>query len=207
MPKKQISRTASILIFVSVCILSNFAFIAYQLGAIQFWKSLPSPPSPAIHIINANPDGVWVESADGNIYVATISSIVTTPVPCISGDTCPRWILVKDASEIHPMFSEYTAREDSCEKFDGLFSRNPSGTVIECVKTTLPAMPEGGGSDRYFALMSNGTIKYWVKYGGVFFTPIINTFVFSAAIASCVCPTIVLLIALFLYPKFRAKAG
>ncbi len=205
-PKKQNSKAVSILIFVSVCILSNFAFIMYQNGAFHFWKSLPHPPSPAIHIVNANPDGVWVKSADGNIYVATVGSIVTAPVPCVSGDTCPRWMLVKDTNDFHPVFSEYTVRETSCEKFDGQFPRNPSGIVIECVKTLLPAMPEGGGFDSYFALMSDGTIKHWVKYNGVFFTPIANTIVINAVIASLICPTIALLMVTTL-SKFRAKAG
>src|SRR5262249_5239545 len=139
----------SILVLVSVCILSNIAAVMYQRGAFHFWKSLSSPPSPAIQIINANPDGVWVKAADGNIYVAIIRSITTAPVPCVSGEPCPRWILVNDVTEINPVFAEYTKLEASCEKFDGQFLRNPSGSVIACAKTLLPAMPEGGGSDTY----------------------------------------------------------
>src|SRR6266498_2519286 len=101
-PKKQIPHVVSILVFVSVCILSNIAAVMYQSGAFHSWKSLSSPPSPAIQIINANPDSVWVKSADGNIYVATVGNTFTDPVSCVAGETCPRWILVKDANELHP---------------------------------------------------------------------------------------------------------
>jgi hypothetical protein len=197
-PTKRISEGfASILILISICIVSNFLSVLVQRGAFKFWRSLPSLASPATQIVNADPFSVWVQTADNQIFAARTT--------CSKLDVCYQWLLVQDANEIFPVQVASTVRKADCEDFDGQFPRNPSGKVIECIKTYQPGVPEGGGFTTYYALISDGTLKYWQLSEGSFLTPF-----FCLAIPSLVCPPIGLLIMRGLYARYskiQRKAG
>jgi hypothetical protein len=186
----------SFLILLSVCVVSNFLSVLFQRGAFNFWRPLPSLSSPVTQIVNADPFGVWVKTNDNHIFAAGVT--------CTDDEECYKWAVVKDIAEIHPLQAINTKREVNCEDFDGLFPRNPSGKVIECVQTYQPGMPEGGGFSTYYALMSDGTVKYWRVFEGAFFTPIL-----CLVIPTFICPPIGLLIVRGLfagYSKVKEKA-
>ncbi len=194
--KKRISEIlVSTLILISICIAANLLSILSQRGAFKFWRSLSVPPSPAIEIINADPFNVWVKTTDGRMYTATTN--------CSQRNKCDTWVLAEDASEIVPLQTENTVQGPNCEDFDGRFPANPSGKVMECVQTYQPSFPEGGGLSTYFALMSDGTLKYWQLSEGSFLTPFLYL-----GISNIVCPLIGLLIITGIYPSFlKARAN
>jgi hypothetical protein len=188
---------ASFLILVSICIVSNVLSIMLQRGAFKFWKSLPSLSSPVAQIINADPFRVWVKTTDNQFFTAHMT--------CANDNECDKWFLVKDAEEIYPVQVTNTIRKTNCEDFNRQFPRNPLGKVMECIETYQPPMPEGGGFRTYYALMSDGTVKYWQLFGGSFLTPFL-----CLGIPSIVCPPIGLLIIRGLYAhysKVKEKAG
>ena len=183
------NRLVSFLILLSICIVSNLISVLFQRGAFNFWKSLPKLSSPVTQIVNADPFSVWVKTADDQILTALIT--------CTNDNDCRKWVSVKDVSEIYPVQVDNTRREVNCEGFDGQFPRNPSGKVIECIRTYQPGMPEGGGFSTYYALMSDGAVKYWQLQEGAFFTPIL-----CLAIPSIFCPPIGLFIISGLYARY-----
>jgi len=187
----------SFLVLLNICIVSNFLSVLFQRGAFKFWKSLPSLSSPVIQIVNADPFRVWVNTNEGLVFSAHMT--------CVNDNDCHKWVLVKDIGEIYPVQAENTIRKTNCEGFDEQFPRNPSGKVIECIQTYQPGMPEGGGFSTYYALMSDGTIKYWQLFEGSFFTPVL-----CLLIPSIVCPPIGLLIISSIYTcysKVKENAG
>ena len=193
--KKIIPHSLSILILITTCILANTVAILYEFGALHIWKSLPRLSSPAIQIFEADPDNVWIKAADGNIYTASLY--------CSSDTPCHEWSVVNDVSAIQPFDVIKPKRASNCELIDKKAPRNPSDTVIECVRTFHPSFGEGGSFTSYFALLSDGRVKYWQHFDGFFpFTQIC-----FGIIATIFCPSVALWIATVLYSKVRAKAG
>ena len=134
--------------------------IALQLGAFTFWRSLSSPPSGATQIVNAEGYNIWVETRDGSIY--TFSS------ECADNKHCKQWILANDGTEISSNQSSIN-REKDCHGFWGypLINNPLFGKVIECVNARVfhPELK----IDTFFALMSDGTVKYSIHAGLDFF--------------------------------------
>ncbi len=188
------SWPVSLMILLGICLLSNLLSALLQLGAFQFWRSLPGLPSPAAQILDIDPDNVWIQTVDGRIFTATIF--------CSGDDPCRQWIPVADVSEIRPLQFMDPIRRPGCENIAGLFPRDPIGKVMECVETVRPPMPEGGGFRTYFALMSDGTVKYWQGSNGHFLSLILCT-----GFATLVCPLIGFPIVVYLYSKIKPGTG
>ena len=195
-PKKRLPDwLASFLLIVSVCMVFNILFIFLQLGAFNFWKSLPRLPSPITQIVDADPFRVWIKTADNRIFTAHIT--------CESDRDCRKWVLIKESEEINAIQAGQTRRKSTCRDFDRQFLKNPWGKVVECIETEQPPMPEGGRLNTYYVLMSNGSVKYRQFFGGHFLTPIL-----LGGLATFICTPIVFVIISSVYLERKvSQAG
>jgi hypothetical protein len=136
-----------------ICVASNIATIMYQIATDNsWWKSLDSPPSGAVRIINADDYDIWVESRTGKIFTASIGY-------CKKNELCHQWKEVSNISEI-PQEWQPLSRGESCADLQkGMFPLNPKGQIIECVYSDSDGLHTY--DENYFALMANGSVKYW----------------------------------------------
>ncbi|MBI3172612.1 MAG: hypothetical protein HYZ25_02760 [Chloroflexi bacterium] len=170
-PRKGIPFWLTLLLGTLIaCVVMNAITISFQLGAMNSWESFKSPPSGAKRIIDANWREIWIETNDGQIFTA-----------CLYGpddELCPQWKLVENVSEV-PEQSFPISRGNDCKDLqEGTFPRNPKGQMVECIYAYFPG-PEMG-EEVYFALMEDGSVKYWNNGGSIIATQIF--FVFSTII-------------------------
>jgi hypothetical protein len=151
--KKRTPYWAAMLIgIITTIVVSYLLTINFINGAFTFWKSLDSPPSGASHIIDADPDNIWIEANDGHIF--------TLSLYCYRNESCYRWVMVDNASDIPPTQYVPLERGVNCTGIrDGFFPRNPMGKITECVSATFYGMESGYIT--YFVLMADGKVKYW----------------------------------------------
>ncbi len=127
---------------------------ALQNGAFNEWSTIKSPPSGAIKIIGADYREIWVETKDGQIFQT-----------CLFGaesDNCLEWKSVEDPLEFRSWPFMITGKD--CNSLqDNPPRSNPRGQYIECVYAYFPG-PEMG-EEAYYALMTDGSIKYWTNGG------------------------------------------
>lgn len=151
---------ASILGLILSCMAGFMIAMALQLGAFTFWRSLSSPPSGAVRIVDVEGYNIWVEAGDGNIYEFSSR--------CSDSENCNQWISLNDVTDILP--TQYSIdREKDCHGFWGYpLLNNPFlGKVTECVNASV-FHPEVK-IDTFFALMSDGTVRYTAHEGLDFF--------------------------------------
>jgi hypothetical protein len=159
----------------STCILMNLLTAALQSGVFHSWKHLNNLPSEAVQILNADYTNVWIKTGDGRVFTASL---------LFGGnETRPQWMLLDDGSKIQPF--PPLKRGTNCEVLDdGIFPLNPKGKIIECAGAFFPG-PEMS-EEAYFALMSDGSVRYWHNSGSAIVTQllfIISTFVLPLLVA------------------------
>lgn len=157
-------------------IVANFLSVMFQMGAFVAWQNLSSPPSPSTHILSADGNVVWVETKDKEIFELTVN--------CYR-ENCFQW--TKTVKDI-PLYVEGAGisinRGTDCKSLSSeTFPLSPSGEMIECVNVTN--FGSGYGSVTYFALMADGTLKYWSNGNNAISSQL--TFI----CATCVLPFIV----------------
>jgi len=160
--KKPLPYWAALIICVALtCVISNFLTLMFQFGGFTTWKSLSKPASGATHILDADGDNVWVEAGDGNLYTLTLY--------CADNEKCKQWKIVDSATEISPFQCRPIIRESNCSSIKSSFSpNNPlTGEVNECVVADGCFPEPEYGSQTWFALMSDGSVKYWQHGNGM----------------------------------------
>jgi hypothetical protein len=182
------------------CILANAISFPLQSGMFTSWKSLPALPSKAIHVVEVDADNVWVETSNGEIYAATLL--------CGKAEDCDQWIEIDSLTEITPLQYQPIKRGENCSSLDGSFSPSiPSRfEVKECILATAYGVPDPEwGYKTYFALMTDGTVKYWQHGNGIlgFF----GSFIFSTVILPILVAVIISMIYLIRNVLQRRKAG
>jgi len=193
-PKKQIPYWLALIVGALItCIVMTALVIPYQAGAFYPWKSLESLPAGIARIVDADFHEVWVEARDGQLYNA-----------CLMGPAsadCPHWRPVEAVSETSkPPFSISTG-SDCSSLHGGIFPLDPNGRIIECVYAYLPG-PEMG-EDTYFALMADGSLKYWTK--GVSRTALQTLFILSTIVLPFFIGTLISLVYLIEYMRKRIR--
>ncbi len=153
MPNKRIPYwVVQILVAITTCVGANLLTIGFEFGAFVFWGSLKSPPSGAIKIIDADRNNIWVEANNGQLFTANVN--------CFENKECRKWNGVSSISDIKPFHEVPARRGANCESIRrGPFPNDPWGKVVECILAPYPG-PELG-TETYYALMSDGTIKDW----------------------------------------------
>jgi hypothetical protein len=161
--------TGIILVCISTIWFSNYKY--------SLWESLVSPQIRAAKITDADRLNVWVETKDKQLFKANIG--------CYKNNVCREWVEVKDVAGIKIDDFTVVKRGNNCEILDedkGEYPGNPKGTVIECVLVIDLAGPEYPFKT-YYALMSDGTVKYWRNFGNdnweIYFF-VISSIVFSS---------------------------
>ncbi|MFT3890798.1 MAG: hypothetical protein QM730_04120 [Anaerolineales bacterium] len=182
------------------CILANAISFPMQSGMFTSWKSLPALPSKAIHIVEVDPDHVWVETSNGDIYTAALM--------CKETENCNQWIEIVSPTEIMPLQYQPIKRGETCSSLDGNFSPSiPSKFEIkECILATAYGVPDPEwGYKTYFALMADGTVKYWRHGNGIlgFF----GSFIFSTVILPVLVAVVISMSYLIRNVLQRRKAG
>jgi hypothetical protein len=158
-------------------IVANFLFTMSEIGGFETWRNLQSPPSPSTHIINADGNVVWVETKDKEIFELTVN--------CYR-ENCFQWI---KTDEDIPSYIEGAGiiiyRGTDCKSLNSeIFPLSPYGEMIECVK--VANFGAGYGSVTYFALMTDGTLKYWANGNTAFVSqlmPICTTYILPLIVA------------------------
>lgn len=144
------------------CVISNLVTFMFQFVGFNTWISLSKPVSGATHIRDADGGNVWVDADDGNLY--------TLNIYCLDNENCKQWIVTNSSTEIDPFQCRPIKRASECTSLKDLFfPNNPlTGEIKECVvaNTCFPS-PENG-AETWFALMSDGSVKYWQNGTGVF---------------------------------------
>ena len=146
------------LTIILTCIVANTITISFQSGMFTIWRSLPPPPLKTTHIIDADGDNVWIGDGEGNLYTLTLY--------CSGSDDCHQWVRLDDVENIDPLQCHPVQRGPDCRTLSGAFSpNNPSGgKVHECIVADGCFPDPEYGSETYFALMADGSVKYW-KHG------------------------------------------
>ncbi len=160
--QKRIPYWAALIIWVAVtCVSANTLTLVFQFGGFTPWRSLPKPPSGAVHIIDADGLSVWVETGDGNLYTLTLY--------CGASENCFQWIRIDKAEEIHPFQCRPIERGPDCASIGGsLWPNDPvPGKVGECIVADACIPDPEFGSLTYFAMMSDGSVKYWQHGAGL----------------------------------------
>jgi hypothetical protein len=128
-----------------------------QYGLFNSWGSIKSPPSGATRILGITGGGlsmkyeVWIETRDRQMFSALV---------CSDDQKCdpPQWKLSSKATLPNGRF--FTAAKAADCKNLGEFPLNPSGQIVECVyvvDASIDLVPQV-----YFALMADGSLKYFV---------------------------------------------
>jgi hypothetical protein len=197
---KQTSYWTVLITSVTItCIAANLVTLISQSGGFTTWKLLPKPPSGAVRIVDADGSNVWIEANDGNIYTLTLY--------CSEGGNCRQWQKVDDSAKIDPFQCRPVKRGSNCATLGGSFSPNKpfTGEVTECIVADGCFPDPEYGSETYFALLSDGTVKYWQHGNGL-----LGFFGFFI-ISTLILPTIVaiLISAIYLVRNVlrRRKAG
>jgi hypothetical protein len=157
------------------CIFANAITFLLEFGAFSFWKSLPSTPTTATHISEADPDTIWVETKDGQIY--------TIGINFCQYKNCNSWTLIENPADIKPMQYHAIVRGDDCFNLGIYDSPNysPGDEIKECIYASAAGVPDPeAGYVTYFALMKDGRVKYWQNGNsllGFQFFLILSTFV------------------------------
>jgi hypothetical protein len=153
--------SALILWTMATCVIANVLALVFQFGGFTTWKSLSKPPSGASHIVDADGLNIWLEANDGNLYTLTLY--------CRGDQDCEQWIMIDDPTEINSLQCYPIKRSDDCKSLDGYFSPNnpPSSKVNECVVANSCSMDPEYGSETWFALISDGSVKYWEHGNGL----------------------------------------
>jgi hypothetical protein len=131
--------------------------ILAQYGLLNSWASIKSPPPGVARVLGITGGGmsmkyeVWIETQDGQMFSAPV---------CSDDQKCdpPQWKLRSKATMPRSDFFSDTRGTD-CKDL-GEFPLNPSGQIIECVyvvDTNIDLVPQV-----YFALMADGSLKYFV---------------------------------------------
>ena len=122
---------------------SNGLFSSWELlnGNQQFEK-----------IISANPQRIWAQATDGNVYSWNTNC---------NKENCNKWIETKESPEII-YETEKLEISASC-KNDLVFQRDPPGNVIECVHVAV--READFGMEVYYALLDGGKIWMWEHFG------------------------------------------
>jgi hypothetical protein len=160
--KKPLPYWAALIIWVALtCVISNFLTLMFQFGGFTTWKSLSKPTSGATHIRDADGDNVWVEAGDGNLYTLTLY--------CVDNENCKQWKIVDGSTEINPLQCRPIKRASECTSLkSSFFPNNPlTGEVNECVVANGCFPDPEYGSETWFALMSDGSVKYWQHGNGL----------------------------------------
>jgi hypothetical protein len=180
------------------CIASNVLTILFQFGTFTPWKALPRSPSKAVHIIEADPDNIWIELEDKRIFALTMY--------CYQNKNCYHWQIVNNSAEINPINYHQVQKEKDCTSISD-FPGNPwFGKVSECILAPAYGVPDPEwGYETYFVLMEDGTVRYWQNGNGIlsfYFFFILSTIVLPLAVAIII--TITYLI-LFIVRKFKNR--
>ena len=175
------------------CIAANAITLSAQLGLFTTWETLPGLPSGATHILDADGDNVWVEDGNGNLF--------TLALRCGEDSNCPEWQSVDDVAEVQPIQCHPTQRGANCTSLKGSSSPSPLfGEVSECIVADGCFPDPAYGYETYFALLSDGTVKYWQHGSGTL------GFVFNFVLSSVILPFIVaVIISIILLVKHVAK--
>jgi hypothetical protein len=159
MSRKTITLLGWILIPIGVVLacISSYSLTRFLFSnTFTFWKSLYSPPTSAAMIIEADRNDIWVKAESGELFTITLR--------CNNNELCKKWIKVEIIEKTNIENFTSLQRSDNCEELDEEeLPRNPEGIVTECVLAIYPG-PEYDFKT-YYALMSDGSIKYW-RYEG-----------------------------------------
>jgi hypothetical protein len=158
-----ILRIFAIFIIV-VWVLINIFAVSLNEGLFGSWISIESPPSSIKRIITADAGNLWVETDDGNYYVAEIRY----------GEMAALSYWWESATYVPEISEQQTSglRGSDCKKLRfAPFLRNPAEKIIECIYTEssdslLPLLTLKNES--YFAHMADGNVYLWKNHGGVF---------------------------------------
>jgi hypothetical protein len=178
-----------------VCIVANLLALVYQFGWFITWKRLPNLPSEAIHIVDADGDNVWVEGADGHFYTLTLN--------CGSNTNCKQWQKLDVLANMNPLHCQPVDRGATCKDLEGYFSpNNPLGAdVNECIVADGCFPDPEYGYETYFALLSDGSIRYWQHGNGLM------SFFGGFILSTCVLPALAVVVASFVDVFKKPKAG
>jgi len=180
------------------CLAANAITLSAQSGLFTTWETLPGLPSGATHIIDADGDNVWVEDGEGNLF--------TLALRCGEDSHCPEWQRVNDLAEIQPVQCHPTKRGANCTSLKGSSSPSPlSGEVSECIVANGCFPDPEYGYETYFALLSDGTVKYWQHGSGIL--GFVFNFVLSSVILPFIVAVIISIIFLVRHVAKRNKAG
>jgi hypothetical protein len=178
---------ALIIGIIAVCLLGNFLTFIFQTGILLPWKSLPKLQSKVVHILDADPYNVWVQTNDDRIFVLTLD--------CCTYQKYHKWLEVDSLEDVVPFLyhhdiitNEPIKRGVNC---DNLSIFNPwIGKTTECVLTR--GLGPEFAYETYFVLKPNGTVMYW-EHGDI-----LNIFFFSF-LSSIVLPILVAIICSGIY--------
>jgi hypothetical protein len=177
--------TVLFLSMIFTCIVANVITFAQQSDFFDSWNPLPILPSGVAHIVDADADNIWVEDGNGNLYTLTLQ--------CANNDNCPEWQRVQDATAIQPFVCHSTTRAAACTGLAGSYSPNPlSGEVKECILAEGCSFEPSYGYETYFALMSDGTVKYWEHGSGTLV--LASNFVLSSVVLPLIVAVIISII-------------
>jgi|GEM_PF-6554114 len=131
----------------------NLFIDMFLTGAGNAWGSLAKPPSPAIHILQADSYHIWIETQDLQKFTISLN--------CYETENCNKWVKAENIPETVEGSGFSSSRGTNCESLDQWsLPSSPSGRVVECVRVSY-AGPEFG-SVNYFALLADGTLRHWV---------------------------------------------
>jgi hypothetical protein len=180
------------------CIVANVITFARQSDFFESWNSLPNLPSGAAHIVDADADNIWVADGNGNLYTLTLR--------CAKNDNCPEWQRVEDATAIQPFECHPIKRAADCTSLVGSYSPSAlSGEVNECIVVEGCSFEPSYGYETYFALMSDGTVKYWEHGSGTLV--LASNFVLSSVVLPLIVAFIISIVYWVRHAAKTVKAG
>lgn len=189
-PRERIPYGLSMVLgAIYTCTIATLLTSGFLHGNLTGWKNLSKPSSGATHIIDADPSDLWVDSSEGSIF--------TLSIYCFENKNCKKWIRVNNPNDISPDRYGEISRGTDCANLS-FFSAspiNPPGKVIECLMA--PFNSPDFGSVTYFALMNDGSVKYW-KHGN----DLISIYFFYC-ISTIILPIVVMIIISLVYSSKR----
>jgi hypothetical protein len=188
MSRKTITLLGWIIIPIGVffsCISSYWITLFLFSSKLTFWKSLDTPSSGVAIIVEADRNDVWIKTNSGELF--------TLALRCPNDEICKQWLMVESVDETHIEKFTTLKRGKDCEKLDtDELPKNPNSDVAECVLAIFPG-PEYDFKT-YYAIMTDGSIKYWRYQSSYWDLPFFVVLFFSFS-----------LFIIYSYSKFRNR--
>lgn len=129
---------------------SGISFFS-SMGTFSYWKPLDAAPSVPEKILYANSNSVWIETAQGDIYIHQLNCSI------LSAD-CKAWKVEKDGSRFK-YYEQPSESNEGCTVNVSVRPNAPPNNSIQCTYASRVNTLNDGFT--YYALTGDHEVFYW----------------------------------------------